>query len=310
MTAKILLTGATGFVGRQILAKLPSDTHVFGRSKPEQACRFFSGELHANTDFRKALQGVDVVLHCAARAHVMNETAENAAMLYEEVNTLATLSLARQAAELGIKRFIFISTIKVNGESTLEGKPFRASDTAHPQDDYGLSKAKAENGLREIAQKTGMEIVIIRPPLVYGPGVKANFAAMLKLAGKNLPLPLGAIHNKRSLVAVGNLVDLVLRCIEHPNAANQTFLVSDDSDVSTTALLQTMTRCFGKKPWLLPVPAPLLRGVAALVGKQAVIDRLCGNLQVDITHTKKMLDWVPPLTFEQAIKQCAESLNR
>lgn len=309
MTSKILLTGATGFVGRQILAKLPSDTHVFGRSKPEQECRFFSGELHENTDFRAALQGVDVVLHCAARAHVMHETAENAAQLYEDVNTLATLSLARQAAELGIKRFIFISTIKVNGEATEDGSPFRASDTPNPQDDYGLSKAKAEIGLRDIAQKTGMEIVIIRPPLVYGPGVKANFAAMLKIARKNLPLPFGAIHNKRSLVAVDNLVDLVLRCVEHPNAANQTFLVSDDFDVSTTVLLQTMTRCFGKNPWLLPVPVPLLRGVAALAGKQAVIDRLCGNLQVDITFTKQTLDWVPPVPFEQAIQQCADSLG-
>lgn len=310
MTTKILLTGATGFVGRQILAKLPSDSHVFGRSKPEQACRFFSGDLHEDTDFRAALQGVDVVLHCAARAHVMHETAENAAQLYEDVNTLATLSLARQAAELGIKRFIFISTIKVNGEATEDGSPFRASDTPNPQDNYGLSKAKAEIGLRDIAHATGMEIVIIRPPLVYGPGVKANFAAMLKIARKNLPLPFGAIHNKRSLVAVDNLVDLVLRCIEHPNAANQTFLVSDDFDVSTTVLLQTMTQCFGKNSWLLPVPVQLLRGVAALAGKQAVIDRLCGNLQVDIAHTKEKLDWAPPLTFEQAIKQCADSLNR
>lgn len=306
---KVLLTGASGFIGHNILQRLPEGTHVYGRTKPHEKCLFFSGDLSVNSNYRASLDGVNVVIHCAARAHVMYENSLNQSLHYEQINTLATLSLARQAAELGIKRFIFISTIKVNGESTQEGKPFRPSDILNPQDEYGLSKAKAEIGLREIAQRTGMEIVIIRPPLVYGPGVKANFASMLMLARKNLPLPLGAIHNKRSLVAVDNLVDLVLRCIEHPNAANQTFLVSDDFDVSTTVLLQTMTRCFGKNSWLLPVPVRLLYGVSALAGKQAVIDRLCGNLQVDISFTKQTLGWKPPVSFEQAIQQCADSLG-
>lgn len=309
MTTKILLTGATGFVGQQLLAKLPSTTHVFGRSKPRQACQFFAGDLDKATDYRKALEGVDVVIHCAARAHVMNETAENAAQLYEQVNTLATLALAEQAAASGVRRFIFISTIKVNGESTVDGDAFHVSDKPNPQDSYGLSKAKAELGLRDIAQKSGMEFVVIRPPLVYGPGVKANFAAMLKMASKNLPLPLGAIHNKRSLVAVENLVDLVLCCVNHPNAVNQTFLVSDGYDVSTTELLQTMTKCFHKKPRLLPIPVGILRSLSALVGKQAVIERLCGNLQVDISFTQQTLGWVPPVSFEQSIQQCADSFQ-
>jgi nucleoside-diphosphate-sugar epimerase len=274
---------------------------VFGRSKPEHECIFFKGELDNKADFSQALEGIDVVIHCAARAHVMNDTETE---LYEQINTLATLSLAKQAAALGAKRFIFISTIKVNGESTLDGSAFRFDDKQNPSDPYGISKANAEIGLLELAAKTDMEVVIIRPPLVYGPGVKANFAAMLKLAKKNLPLPLGAIHNKRSLVAVENLVDLVLTCIDHPAAANQTFLVSDDCDVSTTELLKLMTLVSGKKPILLPIPVSWLKALAGLAGKQAVIDRLCGNLQVDISHTKQTLGWKPPITLEQGIAKC------
>lgn len=298
---KILLTGATGFVGRQILERLPKSTHVFGRSKPEHECIFFKGELGNKTDFSQALSGVDVVIHCAARAHVMNDPETG---LYEQINTLATLSLAKQAADSGVKRFIFISTIKVNGESTEAGGAFHFNDKPNPSDPYGISKANAEIGLYELAAKTNMDVVIIRPPLVYGPGVKANFAAMLKLASKNLPLPLGAIHNKRSLVAVDNLVDLVVTCINHPAAANQTFLVSDDCDVSTTELLKLMTCAAGKKPILLPIPVSWLNAVATLAGKQAVVDRLCGNLQVDISHTKQTLGWIPPITLEQGIARC------
>jgi nucleoside-diphosphate-sugar epimerase len=305
---KILLTGATGFVGQQVLRQLPPQARVFGRTKPARDCHFFSGELSANTDYRAALSGVDVVIHCAARAHVMNETATNAAELYKDINTHATLALAEQAAASGVKRFIFISTIKVNGEATATGQMFRANDARQPLDHYGESKAKAEIGLLDITQRTGLEVVIIRPPLVYGPGVKANFAAMLKLAKKNLPLPLGAIHNKRSLVAVDNLVDLVLCCVDHPNAANQVFLVSDDQDVSTSELLEMMTRAFGKNPRLLPLPTNWLRVLASVAGKQAVIDRLCGNLQVDIDYTKQTLGWQPPLSLLQGIEQCVVSV--
>ncbi|AAN56173.1 SDR family oxidoreductase [Shewanella oneidensis MR-1] len=303
-TQSILLTGATGFVGQQILRQLPQDTRVFGRTKPARDCHFFAGELTANTDYRSALSGVDVVIHCAARAHVMNETANNAAQLYQEVNTLVTLALAEQAAAAGVKRFIFISTIKVNGEATIAGQLFRASDARQPLDHYGESKAKAEIGLFDIARKTEIEVVIIRPPLVYGPNVKANFATMLNLAKKNLPLPFGAIHNKRSMVALDNLVDLIVTCIEHPNAANQIFLVSDDQDVSTTELLKLMTGAAGKKPRLLPVPMAWLILAGKVTGNQAIIDRLCGNLQVDITHTKNTLSWQPPITVEEGVRRC------
>jgi len=220
------------------------------------------------------------------------------------VNSLGTLNLACQAAKAGVSRFIFISTVKVNGERTEKDKPFRFNNPSMPEDAYGISKSEAEFGLRALSKQTGMEVVIIRSPLVYGPGVKANFAAMMKLASKNLPLPLGAIHNKRSLVALDNLVDLIVTCIDHPKAANETFLVSDDQDVSTTELLNKMTVAAGKKPWLIPVPMKLIQLGAAVLGKKAVADRLCGNLQVDISHTKEVLGWTPPIMLEQGLARC------
>ncbi|MDX5407748.1 MAG: SDR family oxidoreductase [Chromatiaceae bacterium] len=309
MAAKVLLTGATGFVGRAVLLKLGSKvTGTVGRSKPAHfSGRHFQEEISAAADFQAALSGVSVVVHCAARVHMMNDNSSDPLAAFREVNTFGTLNLARQAAASGVKRFIFLSSIKVNGESTLVDKPFKYDDVAKPEDAYGISKAEAEAGLRQIGAETGMEVVIIRPPLVYGPGVKANFAAMLKLAQKNLPLPLGGIHNKRSLVALDNLVDLIVTCIDHPNAANQTFLVSDDKDVSTTELLKLMTRAAGKKPWLIPVPMSWLKLAGKLTGKQAVIERLCGNLQVDITHTKQTLGWTPPVTVEEGIARCFNS---
>jgi len=250
------------------------------------------------------MQNVGVIVHIAARVHVMADTVADPLDEYRAVNVAGTLNLARQAAASGVKRFVFVSSIKVNGEATSESKAFRYDDTPTPEDPYSISKAEAESGLKQISAQTGMEVVIIRPPLVYGPGVKANFAAMMKLARINLPLPLGAIHNKRSLVALDNLVDLIVTCIEHPNAANQTFLVSDDQDVSTTELLQMMTRATGKTPRLIPVSVRWLKLVGKLTGKQAVVDRLCGNLQVDISHTKDTLGWAPPVTVEEGIARC------
>lgn len=306
MANKILLTGFTGFVGSKLLKNLANKEMVLlGRHKPEiSTLSFYHYEFNAQSLYGSAFQGVDVVIHCAARVHMMNDSSSDPLAAFREVNTLGTLNLARQAAAAGVKRFIFLSSVKVNGEGTAEGKAFCYNDTVQPEDAYGISKAEAEAGLKQIAAETGMEVVIIRPPLVYGPGVKANFAAMLKMAEKNLPLPLGAIHNKRSLVALDNLVDLIVTCIDHPKAANQTFLVSDDQDVSTTELLNLMTRAAGKKPWLLPVPMSWLKLAGKLTGKQAVIDRLCGNLQVDISHTKETLGWKPPLTVEEGIARC------
>ncbi|MBU1555281.1 MAG: SDR family oxidoreductase [Gammaproteobacteria bacterium] len=302
---KILLTGASGFVGQAVL-KAIRDFEVIsvGRRAPDTPSRFFQAELTDNTDFQPALTGVTVVIHAAARAHIMHDEVVDPLAEYRKVNVAATLNLARQAAAAGVKRFIFISSIKVNGEQTLVGQAFTAQQPPEPQDAYGISKAEAEAGLKQIAGQSGMELIIIRPPLVYGPGVKGNFATLLKIAQKNLPLPLGAIANKRSLVALDNLVDLIVTCITHPKAANQTFLVSDDKDISTTELLKLLTIAAGNKPCLLPVPVSWLQLVAKLTGKQAVVSRLCGDLQLDISHTKTTLGWVPPLSVEDGIKRC------
>jgi UDP-glucose 4-epimerase len=215
------------------------------------------------------------------------------------------LNLARQAAAAGLRRFVFVSSIKVNGEATQLARPFIADDAPAPLDAYGVSKMEAEQGLREIARQTGMEVVIIRPPLVYGPGVKANFAAMMRWLKRGVPLPLGAIHNQRSLVALDNLVDLILTCLTHPAATNQTFLVSDGEDVSTTELLRRMGQAMGKTARLLPVPASWLKVAASLVGKGDVAQRLCGSLQVDISKTRELLGWVPPVSLDEGLRRAA-----
>jgi UDP-glucose 4-epimerase len=303
---EILLTGASGFVGNALVRVLdPEHLSVLGRRYVNgQFKAFFEADIAGNTDYSSALKGIDVVIHSAARVHVMNENSSDPLAEFREVNTAGTLNLAQQAADSGVKRFIFISSIKVNGEKTFPDKPFQYDDKPMPEDAYGQSKAEAEAGLRQIALETGMEVVIIRPPLVYGPGVKANFAAMMALAEKNLPLPLGAIHNKRSLVALDNLLSLIVTCIRHPKAANQTFLVSDDQDVSTTELIQIMTIAYGKKPRLIAIPAGFIRFCATLFRKKAIADRLCSSLQLDINHTKTQLDWMPVVSLQDAIRRC------
>lgn len=220
-----------------------------------------------------------------------------------------TLNLARQAAQVGVRRFVFVSSIKVNGEATQPGQAFTADDVPSPLDPYGVSKLEAEQGLREIEAQTGMEVVIVRPPLVYGPGVKANFAAMMRWVARGIPLPLGAIHNARSMVALDNLVDLLVACLKHPAAAEQTFLVSDGEDVSTTELLRRTAQAMGKKALLLPVPASVLELGATVLGKRDVAQRLCGSLQVDIEKTRRLLGWNPPLTLEQGLKKALEGMK-
>ncbi|MEP4546003.1 MAG: SDR family oxidoreductase [Saccharospirillum sp.] len=307
---RVLVTGSNGFLGSAVLQDLQAREvdavgavrkHQ-GESRAEEPIQV--GYINAQTDWSEALKSVEAVVHCAARVHVMSEDADNALDAFREVNVEGTLNLARSAAAAGAKRFLFISSIKVNGEGTRPGRPFRHDDAPAPEDAYGQSKAEAEAGLLSVARETGLEVVVIRPPLVYGPGVKANFAALMKLAGKNLPLPLGAIRNKRSMVALENLVNLIVTCISHPSAANQAFLVSDDQDVSTTELLMLMTRATGKTPRLLPVPMSWLTLAAAFLDKKAIADRLFGSLQVDISHTKKTLGWVPPISVEQGIQRC------
>lgn len=306
----ILVTGSTGFVGQNLVNRLGDSSVIcLGRSKLAQfgGC-FFYGELDEIFDFKEALNGADTVVHLAARVHITKDTDKDPLSAFRLINTAGTLNLAQQAANTGVKRFIFVSSILVNGNLTTCGYSFCYKDTSCPDGDFALSKYEAEIGLKEIAKTTGMEVVIIRPPLVYGPGVKANFASMMNLAKKNLPLPLGSIKNKRSLVAIDNLVDLIITCIHHPKAANQTFLVSDDHDVSTTELLEELTRAAGKKPRLIPVPMKLIQIAANLLGKKAIADRLCGSLQIDISYTKDTLNWKPPVSFEKGIARCFEKV--
>lgn len=308
---KVLLTGGTGFVGEALLAQLNEyDRIAYGRRKPSNLNEklFFKGNIGDSCVFATALERVNAVIHCAARVHIMDDSSANPLEDFREVNTHGTLNLAQQAADAGVKRFIFISSIKVNGESTEPGAPFKADTDFIPTDPYGLSKYEAEVGLRKIAEETGMEVVIIRPPLVYGPGVKANFAAMMKWVNKGLPLPLGGIRdNKRSLVSLDNLVDLIITCIEHPNAANQTFLVSDDDDLSTSQLLSNMASALNVPNRLLPVPASWLSLAAKLIGKPAIAQRLCGSLQADISKTKELLNWQPPYSTAECMKKTAKA---
>jgi nucleoside-diphosphate-sugar epimerase len=307
----ILLTGGSGFLGGALLnALVNKNVRGLGRQKPSalSASSFYQSEINTETDFSVAVKDTNVIIHCAARVHIMEDNSSSPLEDFREVNTYGTLNLAQQAADAGVKRFIFISSIKVNGESTELGLPFKPDDAFIPMDPYGLSKYEAEIGLRKIAEKTGMEVVIIRPPLVYGPGVKANFASMMKWVNKGIPLPLGGItENKRSLVSIDNLVDLIVTCIGHPNAANQKFLVSDDDDVSTTQLLANMAIILNVSNRLIPIPSKWFTMIAKLIGKPAISQRLCGSLQVDISKTKELLNWKPPYSSAESMKKTANA---
>lgn len=312
----ILVTGATGFVGSRLVERLAREKKsviacVRQRNKiSSNTITTIIDDLTESTDWTSALSGIEAVIHSAARVHVMNDLSADPLVEFRRVNVEGTLNLARQAAKNGVQRFIFISSIKVNGEGTELGKPYTADDTPAPSDPYGISKQEAEQGLLRLAAETGMEVVIIRPVLVYGPGVKANFLSMMKWLNKGIPLPLGAIHNKRSLVALDNLVDLIVTCLHHPGAANQIFLVSDGEDISTSDLLRRMGTALDKPARLLPIPASWLNLAAILVGKRNVAQRLCGSLQVDISKTRQLLGWQPPLTVDQGLKRAAEGLSK
>ncbi|MFM5433638.1 NAD-dependent epimerase/dehydratase family protein [Aeromonas veronii] len=305
----ILLTGATGFVGRAVLTKLIQksgfNVRTYGRRAPMGLSKNLThivGELGAGVDYSSALQAVDVIIHCAAQAHIGKSLIDRQAEFYQ-INCDSTLKLARQANDAGVKRFVFISSIGVNGSHNRHG-PFKYDDIASPWDEYSKSKYSAELGLLQLAKERGLEVVIIRPPLVYGANAPGNFGKLTKFVTHDCWLPLGAIHNRRSFVALDNLVDLIITCVVHPYAANQTFLVSDGEDISTTQLLEMMARAAGKLPRLLPMPMSWLQLLGHMTGKQAVIERLCANLQVDISHTKTTLGWLPPISVEEGIKRC------
>jgi nucleoside-diphosphate-sugar epimerase len=309
---KVLVTGASGFVGSALCAHLAVEGHaVIGAVRsmlqkplPGVEYRSVSG-LSVDTDWRAALAGINAVVHCAARVHIMNEASVDPLTAFREVNVKGTACLAEQAADSGIKRFIYISSVKVNGETT-SGHPFKADDTPAPEDPYGTSKWEAEQVLREISKKTELEVVIIRPPLVYGPGVRANFLRLMKVIMLGVPLPFGAVNNRRSMVALDNLVDLIETCLNHPAATNQNFMVSDGEDLSTKALLQRTAAALGKPSRLIPIPVSVLRATATLLGRSDFAQRLCGSLQVDIGKTRDYLNWSPPVSVGEALHKTAE----
>jgi len=306
----ILLTGATGFIGGAILER-KLDAVVLGRSCPMGFDgKFIKHEFSVCSDYSGCFDQVSCVIHCAARVHVMSERSYNPLQLFRDINVAGTLNFARQAASSGVKRFVFLSSIKVNGESTAEGIKYSPNDQPDPSDPYGISKYEAEQGLKKIAEETNMEIVIIRPVLVYGVGVKGNFASILNLIRMGVPIPLAAVNNRRSLIALDNLVDFIIHCadfISTPQAANEVFLISDGEDISTLELIRRVGNAFQKRPVIFSIPLFLLRFGAIFFGKQKTIERLLGSLQVDSSKARNLLSWKPVITMDEQLKKMADA---
>ena len=307
-----LVTGANGFVGRTLCAEmLRRGWQVRGALRsseqlPDGAEVVAVGNIDGDTGWMNVLRGVDVVVHLAARVHVMKDAAADPLAEFLRVNLHGTKNLAMQAARSGVMRFVYVSSIKVNGERTTETQPYSESDAPDPQDPYGVSKWQAEQALQRIARETGLEIVIVRPPLVYGPGVKGNFARLLAAIDKGMPLPLAGAHNLRSLVYVGNLVDALIACATRPAAAGQTYLVSDGDDVSTAKLVERIAQALGRSSWSFYFPPGLLRVAAAVLGRSEQVDRLFGSLRVSDEKICSELAWVPPYSMEQGLRATAD----
>lgn len=318
---RVLVTGANGFVGRAVVARLERAGVAVTAAVRSAArssllpTRLVStsaiGNIDGDTDWGLALEGVETVIHCAARVHVLSETAANPLAAFRVTNVEGSIALARQAARAGVRRFVNVSSIKVNGESTELGAPFRASDPPRPVDPYGISKLESELALTEISRASDMELVIVRPPLVYGPGVKANFLSMARWIARGVPLPFGRLlANRRSFVALENLVDLIDVCSRHPGASGRVFLVSDNDDLSTAELLRRTARALDVPARLLPVPPSLLRASAMIVGRSDLWQRLGGTLQVDISESRAILNWTPPVSVDEGLRTAVAGLVR
>ncbi|NOU15782.1 MAG: SDR family oxidoreductase [Methylococcaceae bacterium] len=303
---KILVTGANGFIGQALCSFLQQQDHQARASlrTPNElhACvdQVIVDDITADTSWHEALEGMDAIVHLAARAHVLNETQVDPLTEFRKTNVDGTLNLAHQALLAGVKRFVFVSSIGVLGAET-HAHPFSESSVPKPQADYAISKLEAELALQQLVEGSAMELVIIRPPLVYGANAPGNFGRLLKLVSANLPLPLGAIHNHRSMVSMDNLVDFIELCLTHPKAANQTFLIADGTDVSTTELIKLLANGMGKTTLLLPIPVKLIKIVASLLGKKNLAQQLCGSLQIDISKARNTLGWVPPVSTNDAL---------
>ena len=313
----ILLTGANGFVGRELAVQLIDRglavrCIVRGNSSSpvNEGSTIRIDSISPQQDWGSGLVGADTVIHTAARVHIMNDAVDNPLFEFRKVNTAGTLNLARQASESGVRRFIYISSVKVNGEFTVKNCPFTPDSDFVPTEPYALSKYEAEKGLLALAENSDMEVVTIRPPLVYGPGVQANFRSLVSWVNSGVPLPLGAISNRRSLIALDNLVDLIITCIQHPAAANQTFLAGDGEDLSTTEILQRIGKALGKPARLIAFPVNLLTFVASLLGKKAVTQRLCSSLQVDISKTRMLLGWEPPVSVDEGLRRTVAYMKK
>lgn len=309
----ILVTGANGFVGKTLCKRVASNGwQARGTVRyAEQAVGLPTGveavqikSIDADTDWSDAVSGVDAVVHLAARVHVMNDTSSHPLSAFRQVNVAGTERLAQMAAINGVKRFVYVSSIKVHGEGC--EKPFTEHDIPAPADPYGVSKWEAEQVLHKVAKDTGLEVVIFRPPLVYGPGVKANFLSLFKIVDRGVPLPLASVKNHRSLIYLGNLVDAITVCINHPNVAGQTYLVSDGRDVSTPELIRRVAVALDRPTKLLPFPPFLMRFAGKLLGKSDAIERLVGSLTIDSSKIQRELGWKPPYTMEQGLKETAE----
>ncbi|MCK6263238.1 SDR family oxidoreductase [Vibrio sp. ZSDE26] len=314
---KLLVTGSSGFVGQRLyemamssnleVCQVKRDSTLTQKWDSKNGEIFIVSSISSKTNWDGAFEGVDCVVHCAARVHQMKESKTDAIEAYREINAAGTLNLAQQAEKAGVRRFIFLSSIKVNGEFTKEGNAFQPDLESIPNDPYGLSKYEAEIGLKALAKETGFEVVIIRPPLVYGEGVKANFENLMSIIRKGLPLPLGAIHNQRSLVFRDNLVDLILLCCQHPKAVGETFLVADEQDVSTTGLIELISKAMNRPNRLLPIPMSWIKLGAKLIGKPQISQRICSNLQVDMSNTQKLLGWKPKISTQDGVNRAVQA---